>query len=819
MADVSRMFRQAFRSLTKSPGFSLVAVATLALGIGANAAVFSVARSILLRPFAFPHLERLVSILETPPAKAGGPASHEGGEQRTLVPPADFEDLRRDRAAWEAIGACGFDDVRLGGIGYPEHIAGSRVTGEFFDAIGMAPAIGRVLLPGEHVPGRDAVAVVSDAFWRRRLGGTSRAIGATIRLDDRPFTVVGVMPKEFAYPPGGVEVWTPYAPSPGDAADRRTPTFLVVGRRRAGVSLAAARARVLAASRRLTRDYPADFGGKRFLAAPLRDAHTAPMAPFVLVFEAAAVLVLVIACVNVASMLLARGERRRREMAVRTALGAGRGRLVALIFAEWAILAAGAAGLALWISDAALRLIRIGLPASIAKWVPGWDDIRLETPALIFTAAAAVVAGLAFSATPALRLRRASLTESLAGSGRATADIGRARTQTALVVGQIALALVLLSGAALLLRGFRSLVGRYRDFEPDGVITLRIHLSEEKQGDGTRQIAFFDRVLAGLRAIPGVETASLSRQVPADMGPMPAAPFEVEGRPTTSPGERPLVDVQAISPGYLRSLRVPLRRGRDFRDGDRTGTPDVAIVSEELARRIGPTGDAVGRRVRLFDGIAPGPWITIVGVAADVRQYWSDRVPRTTLYRPFAQAPSPGMFAILRTSGKPESVLPAARRVVASVDPAQPVDEIRTMNGVVLESTAILRIAAGLLAATGVLALVLAAIGVGGLIAYNVSQRTHEIGIRMALGARSPDVIRLVLRNGLRLAAIGLAAGLPLTWALGRVLGSTLYGMASPDGVTVAAVGLSLAAVAVASAYFPARRAARVDPITALREE
>jgi len=811
--------RHSLRSLRKTPGFSVVAVATLALGIGANTAVFSVARSLLLRPFAFPDLDRLVSILESPPARAGGSASHEGGERRTLVPPADFEDLRRDRTPWQAIGACGFGDVRLGGIGDPEHIAGSRVTEEFFSAMGTAPSLGRVFASEEYSAGHDAVAVVSDSFWRRRLGRSPRAVGATIRLDDRPFTVVGVMPMDFAYPPGGVEVWTPYAPTRGDLADRRTPTFLVVARRRPATSLAVARAHVLATARRLEREYPAAFGGKRFLAVPLRDAHTGAMAPFVVVFEAAALLVLVVACVNVASLLLARGERRRREMAVRSALGAGRGRLVALMFVEWAILAATAAGLALWISDAGLRLIRVGLPASIAKWVPGWDGIRLETPALIFTAAAAVAAGLAFSAIPALRLRHASLTESLAGSGRSTADVGRARTQTALVVGQIALALVLLSGAALLLRGFRSLVGRYRDFEPDGVITLRLHLSEQKEGDGARQVSFFDRVLAGFRAIPGVETASLSRQVPADMGPMPAAPFELEGRPTTSPAERPLVDVQAISPDYFRSLRVPLEHGRDFRDGDRAGAPDVAIVSEELARRIGPKGDALGRRVRLFDGNGPGPWITIVGVAADVRQYWSDRMPRTTLYRPFAQSPSPGMFAILRTGGNPETLLPAARRAVASVDPEQPVDEIRTMNGVVLESTAILRIAAGLLASTGILALILSAIGVGGLMAYRVSRRTHEIGIRMALGARSSDVVRLVLRNGLRLAGIGLAIGLPLTWALGRILGSVLYGMANPDPSTVAAVGAALAAVAVAAAYFPARRAARVDPMRALREE
>ena len=819
MIGIAGSLRPSVRSLAKSPGFTLVAILTLALGIGANTAVFSVARALLLRPFVFPDLDRLVSILETPPAKSGGPASHDGGERRALVPPADFEDLRADRVSWKAIAACGFGDVRLAGIGDPEHVAGSRVSEEFFTAMGVPPVLGRVFTPAEHVRGRDQVAVVSEAFWRRRLGAAPAAVGATILLDDRRYTVIGVMPRDFAYPPGGVDVWTPYAPTPDERVDRQTPTFLVVGRLREGITLAGARARAASTAHRLERNYPEAFGGKRFLAVPLRDAHTGAMARFVLVFEAAALLVLVIACVNVASLLLARGARRRREMAVRSALGAGRGRLLSLIFAEWAILAAAAAALALWISDAALRLIRVGLPASIAKWVPGWDRIRLETPALFFTASVAVAAGLVFSSVPALRLRRASLTESLGGSGRSAPDPRRARAQTVLVVGQVALALVLLSGAAVLLRGFRGLVGRYRDFDPDGVITLRLHLSEEKQGDGAHQTAFFENVLAGLRAVPGVETASLSRQVPADMGPMPAQPFEVEGRQAALPAERPLVDVQAVSTDYFRSLRIPLRRGRDFRDADRTGAPGVAIVSQELARRIAGPAGAIGMRVRTFDGGSPGPWLTVVGVAADVKQYWSDRVPRTTLYRPFPQAPSPAMFAILRSRGNPGSLLPAARRAVAAVDRAQPVDEIRTMNGVVLESTAIIRIAAGLLAATGILALVLAAIGVGGLIAYHVSERTHEIGVRMALGARAPDVVRLVLRRGFALALLGLAAGLPLTLALARLLGSVLYGMADPDPATIVLVGAVLAAIAVASAYVPARRASRIDPMTALREE
>jgi putative ABC transport system permease protein len=819
MSELGRLFAHAFRSLRKTPGFSAVAIGTLALGIGANAAVLSIARALLLRPFAVPNLDRVVSILETPPAHANASAGHDGGQRRTLVPRADFEDLAGDRGPWKALAGCSFGDVRLGGIGDPEHIAGSRVTAEFFAVMDVAPALGRVFAPPEYLAGRDPVAVVSDAFWRRRLAAVPSAVGEALLLDGRKYTVVGVMPRDFAYPPGGVEVWTPDAPTPVERSDRQTPAFLVVGRLKDGVSIGAARTRALAVARRLDRDFPETFAGKSFVTVPLRDAHTGAMAPFVFVFEAAALLVLTIACVNVAGLLLARGARRRREMAVRSALGASRARLLAHIFAEWAVLSTGAAALALWISDASLRLIRVGLPASIARWVPGWDRIGLDTSALLFTGAAALFAGLLFSVAPAWALRRASLTESLGGSGRSPADPGRGRTQTFLVAGQVALALVLLSGAAVLLRGFHGLVSRYRDFDPDGVITMRLHVSPERESDRVGQSAFFDRVLAGFRAIPGVETASLSRQVPADMGPMPAAPFEIEGRTALAAGERLLVDVQAVSTGYFRTLRIPLGRGRDFRDGDRAGAPDVAIVSEELARRMGGPAHAIGTRVRTFDGNVPGGRLTVVGVAADVKQYWSDRSPRTTLYRPFLQAPSPGMFAILRTRGNPESLLPAARRAVASVDRAQPVDEIRTMNGVVLESTAILRIAAGLLAATGALALVLATIGVGGLIAYNVSQRTHEIGIRMALGARSPDVVRLVIKRGVSLGLLGLAAGFPLTLLLGRVLGSVLYGMADPDPITILAVGAALTAITAASAWVPARRASRVDPVTALREE
>ncbi|HET9795937.1 MAG TPA: ABC transporter permease [Thermoanaerobaculia bacterium] len=820
MIEAARTFRHAFRSLAKNPGFSLLAIGTLALGIGANAAVFSVAHALLLRPFPFPHLERVVSILESLPAKAGSPASHEGGEgHRSLVPPGDADDLIRERGPWQSIGACGFGDFRLGGIGDPEHVAGSPVTEGFFAALGAAPELGRLFSPDEHVPGRDRVAVVSDGFWRRRLAASPAAVGSAMNLDGRAYTIVGVMPRSFAYPPGGVDVWVPWAPTPAERADRRIPTFLMVARRRPGTSLPAARARVGAVEARLRRDYPETFGGKSFLTVPLRDAHSGPMAPFVVVFEAAALFVLVIACVNVASLLLARGARRRRELAIRSALGAGRGRLIALIAAEWTLLAGAAAALALWIADAALKLIRVALPSSIAKWLPGWTAIRLETPALLFTAAVAAGVGLLFSAMPALRLRRTSLVHSLGGSGRASADPRRARTQTALVIAQVALALVLLSGAAFLLRGFRGLIGAYRDFDPDGVITMRIHLSEETRGDASRQAAFFDRVLAGLRAIPGVRAASLSKQVPADLGPFPAAGMEAEGRAAASPSERPLVDVQAISSDYFRSLRIPLRSGRDFREGDAPGSPEVAIVSEELARRLDGKGGAAGRRIRLFAGNDPGPWITIVGVASDVRQYWSDRVPRLTVYRPFRQAPNPGMFAILRSAGDPGALLAPARRAVAAVDPAQPVDEIRTMNGVVLESTAMVRIAAGLLGTTAVLALLLAAIGVGGLIAYGVAQRTKEIGIRMALGARPSEIVRLVLQQGVTLGALGLAFGAPLTFGLGRLLGSILYGVAQPDPATIVAVGAALGGIALASALVPALRASRVDPMTALREE
>jgi putative ABC transport system permease protein len=550
---------------------------------------------------------------------------------------------------------------------------------------------------------------------------------------------------------------------------------------------------------------------------PLREQQVGVVRPFLLVFHGASAFVLLIACANVGSVLLARAATRRRDMAIRSALGASRARVVRLILAESALFSLAGAGVAVLLARAGVDAIRASLAPDIVKWIPGWQAIRVDAATLGFCLLATLVTALVAGLVPALQASRGDLTRALSDGGRSSTP-GRRRLPRLVVVSELTLALVLTAGAALMVRGFARLTDVYQGLDPAGVLTLSLRLPDWRYRDPHEVATFYRRLLEQLHALPGVEAAAVASQIPADLGPTPGGGFTIEGRPAATAQEVPWADQQTVSPRYFQSLRISLLAGRLLGEQDGAEAPGVVLASESLARRFWPGEDAVGRRLKQGGPDAPNPWLTVVGVVADVRQYWFDPEPRPTLYLPSPQAPRRNMNVLLRTAGDPEGLAAHVRDRIRALDPAQPVDEVRTMERVVADSTAFVRTAAFLLTALAGVASLLGAVGVYGLLAHHVAQRRNEIGVRVALGASRRDVLQLVLGQALKLVSVAVAVGVPAAFALSRVLSSALFGVVGSDPASLAAISLLLAAVALLGGYLPARRAASQDPTLALRE-
>jgi putative ABC transport system permease protein len=811
--------RRAARSLGKSPGTTAAAVVTLGLGIGALTAVFSWMSALLLRPYAFPDLDRLVTVWERHPQQGLDPTGHarSASGAQNPVAPADYLDLDRDSRAFESLSAYRYRDFYLTGGGEPELVQGAQVTPDLFSTLGVRPARGRAFLEEEGRPGRDGVVLVSDGFWRRRLAADPGVLGREVTLDERAFTVVGVLPADFAFPLGGVEVWSPLAFTDEMIAQRKTLSLRVVGRLDRSRGLETARAELDTIAGRLERLHPETNSGRRYTLVPLGQQQVGLLRPFLLVSYGAAAFVLLIACANVGSLLLARGAARQAEMAVRAALGGSRFRVAWLLLAESLILCVAGAALAVALARSGVEVIRTSLPPDIAKWVAGWKDIRVDEGALAFALGVALLTAVAAGLGPALRASGADLAQAFKEGGRGASG-GRSRLRRLLVVSELTLALVLATGAGLMVKGFVRLASLYQGIDPEGVLTLRLRLPEWKYREPHQIAAFQRRVVDELGAMPGVESAALVSQLPADLGPVPGGTFSVEGRPRAATSELPYADFQTVSPAYFRAFRIPLAKGRLLSEEDGADTPPVVVVSDSLARRFWPGEEAVGRRVKLGPLEAEKPWLLVVGVVGDVKQYWFDREPRATVYLPYLQAPRRSMMVVLRTPGNPVDLATAAGSRIRQVDPSQPMDEVRTFGRVVEESTAFVRTAAGLLTVLALVACLLGAVGVHGLLAHHVERSRNEIGVRMALGADGRDVLRLVLGRALELALAGIAVGVPAAFVLGRVLASQLYGVVGSDPTSLAAVTLLLGGVAVAGAYAPARRAAALDPAVVIRE-
>jgi putative ABC transport system permease protein len=797
--------RYGLRLLGKSPGFTAAAVVVLALGIGANTAIFSVVNAVLLKPLPFRDAGRIVSVPHVPPQDIFA------GSKTFSVSPANYYDWKTQNDVFERMSIYTDGSTTVTGSSRPESIATGAVSSEFFSVLGVQPLAGRLFADGDDEPGRN-VAVLSEELWKTRFGASPSAVGAAIVVNGQSHTIVGVVPKALAYPPG-MQMWIPLTFTPEQRAVRGMHDFLVLARLKPGVSLEGARSEMNAISARLEVQYPKDDKGWGAAVIPLHEDLVGDVRPALLVLLGAVGCVLLIACANVANLVLARTLGRRREIAVRAALGASRARIVRQLFAETTLLALAGGVLGVAVAEAGVGLI---LASFLGEHLPRAAEIRVDAPVLAFTFGVALVTGLLAGVLPAWRLTRDDPNDALKQGGRADADAGSPIARSALVVAEVALALVLLVGAGLLVRSLGRLQGVDPGFDPRHVLRAHVSIPDGKYPTPQSQRAFFDQVLARVRALPGVEAAGAMNTLPlTDSG--STQPIAVDGRPAASLAEQPEVAVRVLTPGTLKTLGIRLARGRDFTEADDDRAPAAVLISEAMARRFWPGEDAVGKRLTLT--FYPRVLREVVGVVADVKlRGLAQTQPLAALYTPLAQMPRDTMSLLARTSQSPRSVALALEASVHAVDPEVPVEDIKTMEEHLGDSLAQARFSMLLLAVFAGLALLLSAVGIYSVLSYSVRRRTREIGIRMALGADGQNVVRLVVRDGMRPALLGLAIGLAASLALGRALGSLVFGIRATDPLTFTAVTALLALVALTACALPAWRASRVEPTAALQE-
>lgn len=819
MPNLVQDIRYSLRSLSKTPAFTAVAVFVLALAIGANTAIFTVVNAVLIRPLPYPNSDRLVMLWETNPR-------FQIGVDTLPVTPGTFMDWREQSNVFEYVSALGVGRFNLSGSGEPERISGASVSPNFFSLMGIEPRLGRAFLDDEEKPGANKVVVISYALWQRRFSGAEDIVGKPMTLDGESYTVIGVAPEGFQFPRArelpyfvGVssptELWRPMTLTDDFISRKRANHQLsVIAKLKPGVTREQAQAEMNAISARLEQAYSENQGiGAKVV--PLGEQVVGNSRVALLVLMGAVALVLLIACANVGNLLLTRSSARRKEIAIRTALGASRSRIVRQLLIEALLLslASAIAGtlLSFWGVKAMLSLSRETLPRV--------SEVSIDIRVLGFTVAIALLTSLLFGLTPALQASKINLTEALKdGSRGLSGGRGRSRVRSVLVIAEVALSLVLLIGAGLMIKSLAHLLKVDPGFKPDRTLTMNIALLGSKYPNVNQQIALFEDVTNRVEALPGVESAGLISSAPLSGG-VYAGGFSIEGREPASANEDLSADRRMISPEYFKALGIPIINGRHFTDRDNQASTGVAIVSDTWARQFVPKDDPIGKRIKLGGRDSTRPWLSIVGIAGDVRDTALESEARPCVYVPYPQFPALSMSLIARTSVDSKALIPAIRDEVWAVDRDQPVTDIKTMDQYVSDSVSPRRANALLLGIFAALALVLAAVGMYGVMSYGVTQRVHEIGIRMALGAQKSDVIELIVGNGMTLVLAGVMIGLAGALALSRVLSSLLYGVSATDPMTFAGVSLVLIAVALLASYIPARRAAKVDPMIALRCE
>ena len=797
-------FRYGLRVLARTPSFSLAVIAVLALGIGANTAIFSIVNAVLLRPLAFEEPDRLVRLFHVPPQNAFP------GMARFSLSPANFFDWKRDARTFEGMAMYRFRQFTLTGGGAPQSVVAGAVGADFFEVVRTQPSMGRVFRADEDTPGRKHVVILSDGFWKTRFGGAPDVVGKTLTLDGEAYTIVGVMPPRFSVASWAVtarDIWVPMALSDADRAVRENHNQQGIARLKPGIDLGQAQAELEVISARLEREYPQANAGWGATIVPLQELIVGDVRTSLVMLLCAVALVLLIACANVGNLLFARTLARRKELAIRSALGAGRGRVFQQLLAEALLLAlaGGAAG---------LLLARTSLSAGsalLANQLPRAEEVSIDARVLLFVLGASILTGILAGAIPALRAGRSDLNEALKEGGRNDGAVG-IRTRRLLIVCEVALSVVLLMGAGVMVRSLLALRNVDTGFNPEGVLTLQVGLPETRYRTAAQISTFFDTALQRIRALPGVQAAGAIDDLPVQGGSV--QPIVLEGHAELLPRDQPTVEVRKITPGYLKAMDIPLIRGRDVAEND----VEVMLVSRATAKLLWGETDPIGRRVTL-----PLQSKTVlkevIGIVGDVKQGELTDPAAATVYEYTRERNWSSLAIVIRTSVPPTTLAQPAAAVIRSIDPEQPVENIRTMVDVRDELLTSQRFSALLLGLFAAVALTLASVGIYSVLSYIVRGRSREIGIRTALGAKTGDVLRLVVVEGMTPALIGIAAGVVAALVAAQLLERLVFGVSASDPLTLAAVAGTLAIVALAASLMPAYRASRLDPLTVLRGE
>jgi putative ABC transport system permease protein len=806
MDNLRSDIRYALRSLSKRPGFTFIAVLTLALGIGANTAIFSAINALLLKPLPFPELDRVVAVWDKLPSR---------GVLHNEVAMANYLDLKAQNQSFDQLAIYRWWSANLTGVDTPERIQGFLVSANYLDAIGIKPIMGRNFYPEENQPGKDRVAIITHSLWQRRFGGDPNIVNKTITINTIVRTVVGVMPERFNFPKGA-EIYAPLPMTPEVMSSRGNHSYYIVGRLKPNVSIESAQADTDNITARLEQQYPETNKGWGATVFPIV-ADTVRLYDTPLwVMMGAVGFVLLIACANVANLMLARASGRQREIALRAALGASRWRIIRQLLTESVIVALAGGAVGILIGFWGIDALRAANPGEAAKYAPGWYQLGINFPTLAFTLGLSLFSGIVFGLAPALQVSKPNLNDSLKEGSRQTSGSSH-YLRSSLVVFEVALSLMLLVGAGLLARSFLSLLKTDPGFNPDNVLTLNLVLPGAKYREQPQRAAFYNDLVQRVKAYPGVESAAAVNYLPLG-GANSSDSYLVEGVPEPAPGDENEGRYRVCTPDYFRTMGIPLLKGRSFTDQDKAGTTPVVVVNETLARKHWAGEDPIGKRIRFYGPPERMQWMEIVGVVEDVKHELN--LPVTPeYYLPHAQDPWNAMVLVARTRVEPGSLASALRQQVWAIDKDQPVFDIRTMQEVRSTSVALYSFSSVMLAIFAAVALVLASVGIYGVMAFAVTQRTQEIGIRMALGARALDVLKLVVKHGMKLAVLGIVIGLAGSWAITRFMEKLLVDVQPTDLLTFSVVSVFLLLSAFVACYLPARRATKVDPLQALRHE
>ena len=812
--DLLQDLNYAVRQLWKSPGFTITAVLSLAIGIGINTALFSNMDAVVLHPLAVPQLDRVVTV-----AEQQGSRRSDGFYEHVSL--ANYEDWVRQSKSFESLAIRTQADMTLTGNGDAAHVEAALTSANFFGVLRATPLLGRVYTDDESHPGSDSVAVLSYGMWQRNFANDPAILGRTLELDQHKYTIVGVMPKTMQYP-STADLYLPFAPTPVQLANRGTHEYLVSARLKDGISVKQAQAEMSTLTEHLAQAYPATNTGWSAHVEPLLDDISGPYTPlYYRMILGGTLFVLLVVCANIANLQLARGIARRPEIAMRTALGASRTRILRQLLTENILLSfIGALG-GIAIAEVYGQYLLASMPPRVARFIAGWSNTSLNGRVLAFSFLIAGLGGLVAGLAPAAEMLRINLVDRLKAGSRSSIGAGRSqRLRNIFAVAQIALAVALVIGAALMAKGMNSWLHAADFYQPGKMLTFNVALPTARYDTPQKQQQFYADSLARLRSIPGVNHAELTSALPYDDNGW-LRDLEIENRPTT-PGKFQSALNLPVTAGYFDQLRIPVLSGRGFTQSDSLGTTPVAVVSERFVSQYFHGENALGHRIRMGDRSNPNrpdPWLTIVGVAKETGYSLWDQTPHAAVYMDALQVPSAGIEYAITTDGDPLALAPAARKALASIDPALPLNTVETYKQLIRDNLTGLMYASGSLSLDGLVALLLAAIGIFGVMANLVGERTREIGVRLALGARREDVLRMILRRAAWLTGTGVGVGLLMAWALAHGVANLLQGVSPNDPLVFSGITATIVLIAFMASWLPARRAARIDPMVALRDE